>query len=212
MTEIQKQPHYVTAVKLLGTIYSDIDARRVSLDERKRLEIEQDCFVYGEINYTTFSKMLEIAKPKPGNVFYDLGSGSGKAVLLASLLYDFSKCYGVEYLQPLYQLSVDQLNKLKQQEDYKREFADSRVEVGFKNDDLFNFDVSDANIVYVNATCFIGEIWERTVEKLTSQLEVGARVMLCTKSLPDSHYDHLFSELLEMSWGPCTINVFKKIA
>ena len=33
---------------------------------------------------------------QPGN-FYDLGSGSGKGVLAASLIYPFDKCIGIEF-------------------------------------------------------------------------------------------------------------------
>ena len=45
----------------------------------------------------------------PNNIneglFYDLGSGTGKAVLAMSLMHKFKKCIGIEYLDNLIQLS-----------------------------------------------------------------------------------------------------------
>ena len=46
---------------------------------------------------------------KAGNVFYDLGSGFGKPSLAAalSLPEEVSKCIGIEYLDGLYQESLN---------------------------------------------------------------------------------------------------------
>ena len=34
-------------------------------------------FTYGEVNFANFLPMLDFVKPKSGEVFYDLGCGSG---------------------------------------------------------------------------------------------------------------------------------------
>ena len=34
-------------------------------------------FTYGEVNFMSFLPMLGFVEPKPGEVFYDLGCGSG---------------------------------------------------------------------------------------------------------------------------------------
>ncbi len=39
-------------------------------------------------------------------VFYDLGSGTGKAVFLARQLFDFRVCKGIELLEGLFQQSL----------------------------------------------------------------------------------------------------------
>ena len=38
-------------------------------------------------------------------LFYDLGSGTGKAVLAMSLMHKFKRCLGIEYLENLFKLS-----------------------------------------------------------------------------------------------------------
>lgn len=42
----------------------------------------------------------------PGGAFYDLGSGTGKAVLAAALLHDFDECKGIEIADSLYDVSM----------------------------------------------------------------------------------------------------------
>ena len=44
-----------------------------------------------------------------GGVFYDLGSGTGKPVLAATILHDFSECVGIEYLEGLFSVSQELL-------------------------------------------------------------------------------------------------------
>ena len=56
-------------------------------------------FAYGEAEIDSFAWVLHHAHPKPGEVFYDLGSGLGKAVILAFLLHDFQKLVGIELLE-----------------------------------------------------------------------------------------------------------------
>lgn len=42
-----------------------------------------------------------------GGKFYDLGSGTGKVVLAAALLHDFSSCCGIELLRGLHGVAED---------------------------------------------------------------------------------------------------------
>lgn len=39
-------------------------------------------------------------------MFYDLGSGVGKAVIAAAILHNFDKCVGIEYLGSLHSLAL----------------------------------------------------------------------------------------------------------
>ena len=58
--------------------------------------------IYGEVVFYYFIPLLEYAKPKPGEVFYDLGCGAGKPLLTASLAFPKLKvCKGIEYLEGL---------------------------------------------------------------------------------------------------------------
>ncbi len=70
------------------------------MEARKNLNLTNSSYIYGEILFFPFADILRsIASELPSNaIFYDLGSGTGKAVLAASLLYPFSKVVGIELL------------------------------------------------------------------------------------------------------------------
>lgn len=65
--------------------------------------------VYGEIDFNSFIAILERLSIKSGDVFVDLGHGTGKAVVCASLLFGhlFSRVHGIELLQNLFDVSVE---------------------------------------------------------------------------------------------------------
>lgn len=57
---------------------------------------------YGEIDFWSFACLLEDVDPQPGEVFLDIGSGTGKAVYATRLLYStLGLCFGIE-IQVLY--------------------------------------------------------------------------------------------------------------
>ena len=52
--------------------------------------------------FTTFIPLLEYVKPQPGEILYDLGCGSGKPLITASLAFpDLKVCKGMELLKGL---------------------------------------------------------------------------------------------------------------
>lgn len=63
---------------------------------------------YGEIDFHSFSCILEKLTIKKGDVFVDLGHGTGKALICASLLYGtlLSECIGIELIPELNDVSV----------------------------------------------------------------------------------------------------------
>ena len=58
--------------------------------------------------------MLQAVKPKQGEVFWDLGCGSGRPMMVASLIYPFLKeCNGVELLPDLAKLAEEACARLE---------------------------------------------------------------------------------------------------
>ena len=102
--------------------------KSVSKKEREDRQLAKDAtLIYGEFIYETLGLILEkikkfYGKPnkgssgsvgflqRPGGIFYDLGSGTGKAVIAAAILHNFDVCYGIEILEGLYSTSLDVLN------------------------------------------------------------------------------------------------------
>ena len=94
-------------------------AKKISSDDRfeqlGEVDVQMTPFTYGEITFEPIYEILRYLRQegmlpkKAENVFYDLGSGFGKPSLAAalSLPEEVSKCIGIEYLDGLYQESLN---------------------------------------------------------------------------------------------------------
>ena len=97
-----------------------------SISKRERDQTRQDdkSLVYGEITFESFAIAmqkirLKYGKPgkgysgdagvlqKPGGVFVDLGSGTGKACLAAALMHPFEQVRGIEVLEGLHRFATE---------------------------------------------------------------------------------------------------------
>lgn len=65
--------------------------------------------VYGEVDLFSMAIILETMDPQQGQVFVDLGHGTGRGIVAAGLLYGhlLGRCYGMELLEPLVTASLE---------------------------------------------------------------------------------------------------------
>ena len=83
-------------------VYKKADQTAEAFDAKDREQVSQIQFTYGEVVPMHFIPLLEYVKPAAGDIFYDLGCGAGKPLLVASLAYpDLKVCKGIELLQGL---------------------------------------------------------------------------------------------------------------
>ena len=63
---------------------------------------------YGEIDFFSFSCILEKLEIKAGDIFVDLGHGTGRALICAALLFGstLNRCVGIEIVPELCEISV----------------------------------------------------------------------------------------------------------
>lgn len=88
----------------------------VPLNKPKRMEMS---LTYGEIEYKSFysiMRKLDLSNHIPGRdardlVFYDLGSGTARAVIVAKIMYNFKCCKGIELLKSLHRGGEAVVNK-----------------------------------------------------------------------------------------------------
>lgn len=201
--------------QIFKTLYQGIDASGVSRVERTRLKIDSDEFVYGEIEFPSFVAILDSVEPKPYEHFYDLGCGTGKAVFAAALCYDFDKACGIELLPGLYNIANRQIQNLQRiiavhGSKFVQSYQSKIESIHFINDNILNCDFSDADIVFINATCFNPTSWIAIVQKLL-QLKVGSRVIMTTKRLDNAAFRTIYNSQYLMSWGMNSVNAYEKI-
>lgn len=89
------------AEKIFDTLYETVDGYAVSGAAKKKLGLTDEIFTYGEITFDGFAALLEALDARGRGTFYDLGAGTGKPVIAAALLGNFSRLVGVELVPDL---------------------------------------------------------------------------------------------------------------
>ncbi len=107
-------------------------------------------------------QMLILAELKPGEVFFDLGSGDGRSVIMAAK--DFgARAVGVELREDLVKRALSSVYEHNLQ---------NRVTI--VNSDMFGVDLSSANVVFLYLTTSANE---KVRPKLKAELKKGTRVV-----------------------------------
>lgn len=107
-------------------------------------------------------QMLVLSELKPGETFYDLGSGDGRTVIMAAK--DFgAKAVGVELREDLTKRALSTI--------YERGL-ERRAQI--LQSDIFKVDLSSADVVFLYLTTSANE---KVKAKLESELRPGARVV-----------------------------------
>jgi len=190
-------------------------AKKASREERHEREYISMSLVYGEIAFVPFKVVLDVLKlwhhvlKKPGGVFLDIGSGSGKAVFAAALLHDFDACYGIEVLEGLHAISQQVLQRWEKiiKPNFALSMQKKRTRVSFTQGDALAVDwPANVDLVFLNSTCFGERLMYALARKLAQCCKSGAIVITATHKLPDAQN---FVELRQLTvtqeaWGDAT--------
>jgi len=107
-------------------------------------------------------QMLILAQLKPREVFFDLGAGDGRAVIMAAK--DFgARAVGVELREDLVKKALSTV--------YESSLQDR---VTIVNGDMFNVDLTSADVIFLYLTTSANE---KVKPKLETELKLGVRVV-----------------------------------
>lgn len=107
-------------------------------------------------------QMLILAELKPREVFFDLGAGDGRTVIMAAK--DFgARAVGVELREDLVKKALSTV--------YENSLQDR---VTIVNGDMFNVDLTSADVVFLYLTTSANE---KVKPKLEAELKPGVRVV-----------------------------------
>ncbi len=206
---------YKSRIKLFNEIFNEIDGFNTSKDTREKLNILSDeSLTYGEVEFMSFKEIIDLAKPRQNDIFYDLGSGTGKAVIIAAMCFDFSACKGIELLEPVYKLSRQALNHLTTKVDKDKKNILRAIkhlpEIKFYNQNFIKADFSKANIIFINATCYPVEFWDELIKKF-NQLSDGSRIIITSKKIDSPLFKQIYAGQHLMSWGMNSVRIYEKI-
>lgn len=188
----------LTAVDtIIHGLFAGVSGYVTSLNARATMDEDTSRhYTYGEFSTEALAAMLALAAPRPGEVFYDLGSGSGIALLTAHLLHPFARSVGVEVLAPLHELAVGQRDRFVAA--LGDEVAGRPVEL--RLEDLRTTDLRDADVVLGHWVCFDDAVMPAIEERLAT-LRPGARVLVASKWLSSEALEVVSSVDYPTKWG-----------
>ena len=150
---------------------------------------------YGEILPSSVTTIINLLKVKPNDVFYDLGSGSGKVVTQFFLQTKAKKNTGIELVPFRHNIAIQIKNKL--QKTFPDKFISQQLQ--FINGDILTQDLTDATIIYMCSTCFSNELLQKITNKLNESNNL--RTIITLKELPTLHKKLKNKQIIKT---PCT--------
>ena len=154
-------------------------------------------------------------------IFYDLGSGTGKAVISMSLFCPFKKLVGIEILRGLWDLSMrSRFAYYKNISDnfikYPQLFNFERInEIEFYNGDFLRQKWTEAAMIFANSTCFSDDLMDKIGIKAMNECKEECIMITVSKKIQNLNSDWESYEEFKrmMSWGLGTIFIYirKKI-
>mmetsp|Transcript_2283 Transcript_2283/g.4206 ORF Transcript_2283/g.4206 Transcript_2283/m.4206 type:complete len:244 (-) Transcript_2283:278-1009(-) len=190
--------------------------KKASSKERDEKRLGASTLVYGEIRFEPYAITIEKVKKwygglqKPGGVYYDIGSGTGKPTFAAALLHDFDKCYGIEILAGLHKISISLLDRWNKAIRPNLPKEQQKTDIQFVCGDAIAYDWSDADLCFANSTCFDSKLMQQLAQAAHS-MRKGTFFITFTKELPSTAWKVLESERHNMSWGQATVYIQQKI-
>ena len=132
-------------------------AKKLSRSERAdKGQLDQKTLVYGEVDFHSFCEVLSGIMPPAGGTFYDLGSGTGRAIFVAAFVQDFARLVGIEILDGLYEASTEVLDRFRGGGGggfrSLLDGAPPSQKVEFHHGSFLDFDWSDGDVVFANST------------------------------------------------------------
>jgi hypothetical protein len=196
------------------------------------VSVDELSLTYNEVEFASFLDALLKGGAKDGQIFYDLGCGSGRAVLTAALSgIRFVKCVGVEVLPALVSAAAEVTSCLQitsspssgesearsrrgAAPDMRQRLAQMKLSLPLleiRHANLLDSDWSDGDLVFLSSLCFSDRLLQAAVDQ-GARLKMGARLL--TTRLPERFEMHFALEKTfsaKMPWGRATVFVLVRI-
>jgi len=211
MTTATLEKAGLTTESILDLLYGDIDGYGLASRGRARGVYDGEDLTYGDITPECVYQMLTGVGAKDGDVFYDLGSGTGKGVLFASLLFPLSKSVGIELVTELHDGARAAHDRYLAHIHPVLPEEKQRQEIHLLNTDMRGVDISDGDIVYSHCTCFGPQLMD-TITRKCEGLRSGAHVITVSKGLSETNELTMIGmQPCQMAWGCATLYFYERL-
>jgi SAM-dependent methyltransferase len=181
------------------------DGWSASLYHSKYVPQHLDNPLYGEITYEGMEALAKLIRFAPSDVFYDLGSGTGKLVTYFYLTTPIKKSVGVEMVGARHQLAMNTANKLKSEG-----FLMKEGNLEFLHANLREVNFEDATIIYMSSLCFPKELMEELSQRFL-QLKPGLRIISSQPLFKHPRLRLLQQGLLSMTWTSSSLSYYYEL-
>ena len=182
------------------------EAKAASLSDRSTNNLTHKSLTYGEISFSSFLSIMNTLNDNlgggiKGGTFYDLGSGSGRAIYTTRFSHDFDRCVGLELMGNLHSLAVSVGEKYDVSR-YEKRLIFRDCECQFYNADILEYDWSDGDVVFAHSTCFGKTLLEAIFER--SKMLKSGSILIMFSELPkgmDEFFELFLYSKEKMTWG-----------
>jgi hypothetical protein len=187
------------AEPLLGRIYDGKNAFVIPSEEIDLIHKSGGNPTYGEITPQALRTLLTDLQLDGKDVFYGLGSGSGKEVLYVALATP-AKAVGVELSETRYNMAQSAKQTIQKAHNI---YLGNKVR--FINKNILQVrNMKRATVVFINNLCFSDKFMEQMAQKFKS-LKDGATILSIGKQLPERPFYQLKQVYnLPMTWSSST--------
>lgn len=188
---------------IFHALYENVDGFDIWREAKKNNQQAdgKNKFLYGEFPFITWNAMVNKAQPKKDGVFFDLGSGTGKAVILSHLLFDFKKSIGVELLEGLHHKACGLADNLKNFLPSQFENYLKNREMIFLNKNIFDVDLSEADFIFLNCPLRGEKSFLQLEEKFLSELKPKTKIIATIRKLKNPAFKLFHKQDYKFSWG-----------
>jgi len=194
---------------IFDQLYNDLSGYEIAQQEKTRLGRIDQSTTYGEVLPETFGELLSAATPTEGEVFIDLGSGTGKATFLAALSFPFSRVVGVELLPGLGDLARKLLARYDAEFRPQLPAPQQRQRIEFIDGDFLGLDLSGVDIIFAHATCFSPELVAQLGKKL-EELKPGARAIIAGQTIASPALQFRAMKIMKADWGTALTAIYQR--
>lgn len=159
---------------------------------------------YGEVTYEGMEPLYEALGLKNDDVFYDLGSGSGKIVLYVALRGQAAKSVGLEVGERRHELASSACTNLADQLETSKSHlpslkqACSKMEV--KLADICSYDHFDVSVVVFTNVCIDMQVQSRALNQCL-KCPSFRRLVTTSPMLPNLRLKQVGSVMVSCSWA-----------
>lgn len=161
---------------------------------------------YGEILCESMQKLIKKMQINQQDIFYDLGSGTGKVVMQVFLSTSVKAAYGIECMPHLHQFAQAAQQQLQQE---LPAFYHHERQLHYYLGSFFDISFRDATIIYIGSPCFT----QSMLNTLSRQMNQLPQLHTIISLRPFNHLEHLhFKKAIrvECSWDSALCYLYQR--